>query len=342
VSPLSLAVGFLPVLLLLGGLLAADSFKLVTRRQVLVAILWGAGAAAVSFVLNRLLLDPAGVPPVFLRRYLAPLIEETLKAAPIFSLIAASRVGFLVDAALLGLASGTGFALVENAWYAHALGDTNPWLWVVRGLGTAVLHASTTALAAIVAKALLDRAPRQRARAWLLALAPSIVMHSAYNHLAVNPFIATIVLVVGMPLALVSAFEWSERSTREWLGTGLDRDAELLDLVHSGAIVHSPAGEYLSSLRTRFDGPVVADMLCLLEIRLELAMRAKGLLLAREAGLEVPPEKEVIANLEEMRYLERAIGPVGRLAMHPLLPEGRERWQIRLLEGRGTGSGKRS
>jgi protease PrsW len=342
VSPLSLAVGFLPVLLLLGGLLALDSFKLVTRRQVLVAILWGGAAAAVSFALNRLLLDPIGVPPLVLRRYLAPVLEETAKAVPVFSLIAASRVGFLVDAGLLGLASGTGFALVENGWYAHELGGTNPWLWVVRGLGTAVLHASTTALAAIVAKALLDRAPTQRWRAWLLGLTPAIVMHSAYNHLALSPFIATMLLVVGMPLALVSAFEWSERSTRDWLGTGLDRDAELLDLVHSGAIVHSPAGEYLSSLRTRFPGPVVADMLCLLEIRLELALRAKGLLLARAAGLEVPPEREVIANLEELRFLERSIGPVGRMAMHPLLPEGRERWQIRLLEGRGAGAGPKS
>jgi hypothetical protein len=33
-------------------------------------------------------------------------------------------------------------------------------------------------------------------------------------------------------------------------------------------------------------------------------------------------------------YLESAIGPTGQLAMHPLLPEGRERWQVRLLRSR--------
>ena len=105
-------------------------------------------------------------------------------------------------------------------------------------------------------------------------------------------------------------------------------------------IVHTPAGEYLGSLRNRFPGPTVADMLCLLEIRLELAMRVKGLLLARAAGLEVPADALVLANLEELRFLERSIGPTGRLAMRPLLPEGRERWQIRLLEGQRPGGAK--
>lgn len=159
-------------------------------------------------------------------------------------------------------------------------------------------------------------------------------MHSAYNHLALNPLVATAMVLLAAPVAMLGAFEVSERSTRDWVGHGLDRDADLLELIHTGAIAHNPAGEYLTSLRSRFPGPTVADMLCLLKIRLELALRVKGLLLAREAGLEVRPDPDVLANLRELRFLERSIGPTGCLAMRPLLPEGRERWQIRLLEGR--------
>ena len=53
---------------------------------------------------------PAGV----LSRYIAPLTEETGKAALVVTLVATARVGFLVDAAVLGFAVGTGFALFEN------------------------------------------------------------------------------------------------------------------------------------------------------------------------------------------------------------------------------------
>ena len=67
-------------------------------------------------------------------------------------------------------------------------------------------------------------------------------------------------------------------------------------------------GAYLRSLTTRFPGPVVADMLCLLRIHAELSIRAKGLLLAREAGLPAEVGPDVRANLEELRYLEKEIG----------------------------------
>jgi len=333
IQPFSLVVGFLPVVLFLIALLALDSFQLVTRRQVLMSIGWGALAATLALLLNRALLDSQWISPLALRRYLAPALEEVLKAILVLALVRAHRIGFLVDAGIHGFAAGTGFALIENAWYAHALGHANPWLWVLRGLGTAVMHGSATALVGIAARAYADR-KRPIVVAALPGLAVAWLVHSAYNHLVLNPLLATAILLVVAPLALFATFELSERATRNWLGHGLDRDAELLELVHSGAIVDTPTGEYLGSLRERFTGPVVADMLCLLEIRLELAMRAKGLMLARSAGIEIPPDDSLRANLAELKFLEHSVGPTGRLAMMPLLPEGRERWQIRLLEGK--------
>jgi hypothetical protein len=73
-------------------------------------------------------------------------------------------------------------------------------------------------------------------------------------------------------------------------------------------------------------------MLCLLRIHLELSLRAKGILIARAAGVEVPLDEEVRANFEEMRYLERSIGKTGRLAILPLRrTSGRDLWQLHVL-----------
>jgi RsiW-degrading membrane proteinase PrsW (M82 family) len=333
IHPLSLVAGFLPVVLFLIALLALDSFQLVTRRQVLMSIGWGALAATLALLVNRAVLDADLVSPLALRRYLAPVVEEILKASLVLVLIRAHRIGFLVDAGIHGFAAGTGFALIENAWYVHTLGEAHPWLWILRGLGTAVMHGSTTAMVGITARAFADRS-LPIAVAALPGLTAAWIVHSTYNHLLLNPLLATALLLVLAPLTLFAAFELSERATRNWLGHGLDRDSELLELIHTGTIVNSPAGEYVGSLRERFPGPVVADMLCILEIRTELAMRAKGLMLARSAGIDLAPDEAVRANITELHFLERSIGPTGRLAMMPLLPEGRERWQIRLLEGK--------
>jgi hypothetical protein len=92
-------------------------------------------------------------------------------------------------------------------------------------------------------------------------------------------------------------------------------------------------------LKAHFPGEAVADMLCLLRIQAELAIRAKGLLLAREAGLEVPVGDDVRASLAELRYLEKSIGRTGLLALKPVLRQtGRDLWQVYLLEEAGGAS----
>ena len=117
---------------------------------------------------------------------------------------------------------------------------------------------------------------------------------------------------------------------------GLDSDLELLESIVSGEALETRIGAYLHTLQARFPGEVVADMLCLLRIQAELAIRAKGLLLAREAGLDAPVGDDVRANLAELRYLERSIGRTGLLALAPILRRSsRDVWQVYLLEQAG-------
>ncbi len=330
---LALLVGVLPVLLFLAGLLFMDSYKLVTRRDLSRSMLAGAGAAALSFAIHQWAIQHDHVNPVLLRRYLAPLLEETFKAGLVVYFVRAEKVGFMVDAGIHGFAVGTGFAVVENLYYAWALGASNMLLWLVRGLGTAILHGSTTAIVGIVSKDLTERRGSKALVLFLPGLAIAVVTHSLYNHLVVNPLLATAALLVVMPLLVTVIYERSEHATRDWLGTGLDSDAERLELIMGGEERHTPIGEYLESLRHRFSGPVLADMLCLLRIHLELSMRAKGILIARAAGVDLPPDETVRANLEELRYLEHSIGKTGRLAMLPLLQtSSRDLWQIYVLK----------
>jgi len=324
-----LFVGFPPVIMFLAGLILMDSYKLVGRSAILVAVAVGGVAAAGCYFANRWLLDASLVSPAVLTLYLAPAIEEFAKALYLFALIRSHRVGFMVDAGIMGFAIGTGFAMIENLYYIGTIGASSLLIWLVRGFGTAIMHGSATAVVGIITKNLVDRHPRGRWYFYLPGLALAIFAHSTFNHLSHSPLLATAFLLVVMPLLLFLVFEYSERATREWLGAGLDLDMELLEQIMSGEVLETRVGRYLHSLREHFPGEMVADMLCLVRIQLELSTRAKGMLLARAAGLDLPLDETVRENFEELKFLEKSIGATGRMAILPFLrTSSRDLWQF--------------
>ena len=106
-------------------------------------------------------------------------------------------------------------------------------------------------------------------------------------------------------------------------------------MIHSGQISSSRIGAYFEELKGRFPATTVADMLCLLRLRLELSIRAKGILLMRQSGFTVEPDPEIKEHFDELRYLEHSVGRTGLLAMAPFFHlSDRDLWQFHML-GRG-------
>jgi RsiW-degrading membrane proteinase PrsW (M82 family) len=326
------AVSLLPVVLFLLALVYLDSYKLVHPRSLAFAIVIGCGVALVSLTVNDAAIRALGLERSVASRYVAPLIEETLKAAYVAWLIAHRRAGFLVDAAIAGFAVGTGFALIENTYYAKTLESGRIVVWVIRGLGTAVMHGGMTAVYGVITKMLFERTGG-KGFAYLPGLALVVAVHSAYNHFILPPVTSTIVLHILLPSIMLLVFWQSERATRHWLGTQMDVDAELLEIIQSGGISESRIGHYVESIRHQFPPAVVLDMLCYLRIHVELAISAKGLLMMREAGFKAAPPEGTREKFAELRHLEKSIGPTGRLAMKPFLHQStRDLWQIYMLD----------
>lgn len=330
---LGVIISLVPVLLFLGALVVIDSYKLVSVRWVLLAVVAGALAAGASYLINVALQPRLAWDPTRYSRYVAPGIEESLKALYLLFLLRSNRVGFVVDAAISGFAVGTGFALVENLYYLTVNPDASLWTWFVRGFGTAVMHGGCTALAAMVPKATDARDDGVRL-AWLLpGIGIAIVLHSFYNHFPLQPLVATGVIVLLFPWISLAIFERSERATRTWLGAGFDLDQELLLAMRAGQVAETPVGRYLTTLRARFTPEVIVDMLCLLRLRAELGIRAKGLLMLREGGFDPTPDPAVRGVFEELRYLERTIGRTGMLALQPFLhTTTQDLWQLNVLD----------
>jgi RsiW-degrading membrane proteinase PrsW (M82 family) len=323
-----------PVLLFLAALIQGDSYKLIRLRTVLGLVAIGALAAGASYVANIYASELFAGGFQAYSRYVSPWIEEALKAAVLMFLIRTRRVGLPVDAGIAGFAIGTGFAMIENLYYLESRPGIALGVHVIRGFGTAIMHGGTATVLAMISVTLYERRPNAGLYLFLPGYLAAVALHSGFNFLLVKPALAAIATTLVLPLVVYLVFQDSENALREWLDEDLDSKVELLELINRGAFLDSHAGRMLGALRDRFRGEDLADMLCLLRLHGELALRAKGVLLLRESGMEEPPlDAETRDKLAELEQLERALGRTGMLALRPLMmATGKDIWQLRLLK----------
>jgi len=322
-------VALLPVLLFLAALRLLDSYKLVSRSKVGASLAAGALAAGLCFGINTAIFHQFSAYQDQIARFGAPVVEELAKAAFWIFLIATARVAFMVDSAICGFGIGAGFALVENVFYLEVLDGRAFGTWLLRGFGTAVMHGGVAAIGALLSIYLSERRQWRGVRQFAPGLAAAMLLHSLFNQGVLSPSSSLVATVVGLPLVFLVVFYFSEQSLHSWLGGKLDQDIEMIAMIASGEFRQTPQGKYLMSLNDFLPPEVLGDMLTLLHLNLEISARAKGDLMLREAGLEVPPDPALEGHFKELRYLEKSIGPTGMLAVRPLLSQTpRDLWEM--------------
>ncbi len=329
---LRVVVALLPVLLFLAALRLLDSFKLVPLRMVAGTLVAGGAAAGISYFINTFMVQHFPEHQEQYLRLAAPVVEELAKSGYWIFLISTSRVAFMVDSAICGFGIGAGFAVVENIFFLQVLAGRGLGLWILRGFGTAVMHGGVAAIGALVSVYLFERRQWRGVRQFAPGLTAAILVHSFFNQGLLSPEESTVVVVFGLPVIFAVVFYISERSLRAWMTGKLDQDIEMLAMIASGEFKQTPQGAYLMSLNDAFPGEVRGDMLTLLHLTIELSARAKGDLMLREAGIEVPADPDLESRFRELRYLEKSIGPTGMLAVRPLLKTTpRDLWEMRHL-----------
>jgi protease PrsW len=328
-----------PVLAFLFALELIDTYKLLTLRRVLRSLAIGCGVALVCYGLNTSIYGSGVVTPGIWVRSGAPLLEEFAKALYVAWLLRSDRVGFMVDTAISGFAVGAGFAVLENLTYIPDLSASGLITSAIRGLGTAMMHGGTTAIFGIVSVNLSEIRASRSKLVFLPGLAIAVFIHELYNQPFSRPVTAAVVVLVTLPLIMSFIFWRSEKALEQWLGTKLDKDIDLLQMISSGTFSSSHAGSYLRSLEHTFTPQVLGDMLSYLQLSLELSARAKGDLLRREMGFPVDPDPQLPGELKELLWLESQIGRAGKLALAPLLGHSRRNvWELQHLAGKVDGS----
>ena len=331
----------LPIALYVIVMRAFDAFTMVRWRSILLWLVWGVLSAFLILGLGWLTAQ-LNDGSTLIKGWISQLTEELIKILPLALLIQRSKVAFLAETMLYGVAIGGGFALVENPIYLNAFTDMTTATALVRGFGTTLMHMGCTALAAsLMLSAMMLMAQtvgkgRRRMLSamltWLMLL-PSMGIHIAHNILSLNPMTKAIALMIAF-FMLFYLLSWvNERLIVQWLDISINDDIKLIAALQEGRLEETKAGQYLCSLRQRFEPLVFFDMTTYVLLYLQLLITAKSRMMLHDAGLDMPlSDKEKQKHHEQLVELHTIANRIPRMAHQLLQPlihaSDQNRWAL--------------
>jgi RsiW-degrading membrane proteinase PrsW (M82 family) len=332
-------IGLLPSVLFLLVLQQLDSFKLVRLPDLLESLVAGMALAGIAYIANARAIGLLHYSFSTYSHFVAPFPEEFLKAAWIIVLIARNRIGFMIDAAIMGFAVGAGFSLTENLYYLYQIPDANLGVWIVRGFGTAIMHGGATAVFGVMAQGLTERRANAGTLLVLPGLAVAVFVHALYNFFQGTPVTAAAIMIITLPMILLVVFGKSEHKIHTWLLTDYESHEHVLEAIKNKQFEQTEAGRFLTDLSKKVSAETIADLFQYIRLHTELVMRAEKISLAREKGEKIPKHPASRQAFTRLHALEKKIGPAAMMAIWPHLHfSRRELWELNELEaeiGRG-------
>jgi RsiW-degrading membrane proteinase PrsW (M82 family) len=326
-------IALLPVIVLVIVLYRLDSHRLLGTHFMVRIFFAGALSAIACSWINAFALENIALDFTRYTRYVAPLIEEMVKASIIVFLFRTNRIGFLVDAGILGFTVGAGFSFIENIYYLHLASDAHYGVWAVRGFGTAIMHGGATALFAIIAQTMTERHLKMNPLLYVPGLIVAFLVHAIFNHFPVSPILSTVVTLLILPAILFLLFERDKRTIHDFLEMDFASHKRLLKQIRHGEFSGCEAGRFLRDMKEKLSAPVAQEMIDYFCLHTELVLNAESILLAREQNISIEVGDEIRHRLREMHRLESHIGRAGLRALRPHLEfTAKDMWEIHRLE----------
>jgi RsiW-degrading membrane proteinase PrsW (M82 family) len=170
-------------------------------QWVVAALAWGMAACGIAFLVQTALLEAQWLTLLQLRLLLAPLFEETLKAALLLWLARRLVLRYPLDGATYGFAIGVGFSMVENLLYI--LDSEQPLaLALARVLSAGLMHSFTAGVLGTLLGSLGYL--RQRTRLlWTAASFGFTVLGHAFYNLMILTAPPSLTLLTGISLGML-------------------------------------------------------------------------------------------------------------------------------------------
>jgi RsiW-degrading membrane proteinase PrsW (M82 family) len=331
-----------PVLVLLAIFVWLDAFKLMSLYEIMVLLILGGVGALLAWPVAGRFLDTLPIGFNTYSRYVAPWIEEAIKALIMVGLFRLNRIGYKLDAVISGFAIGAGFSVVENIIYLIRFPDYGAGTWLVRGLGTAVMHGTTLAIVAATAHEFAERETRESAgdfdfHIWWFVpgYIVAVALHTAFNHFPDRPLVAMMGAIVIAPIVLIGIFNFGTEEAQKWLATEYAEHQIQLEALRAGRWPESPSGRKIGALAGRLDSEMAARLRRYWELQAYLVVEAEETMIEEANGDAVFDKSQVRAAFDELAELRRSIGVSTFTAFKALLPFSRnDEWEVAELRQR--------
>ena len=329
------SLALVPVLALTAVFIWLDVFKLVTFRETIVLLLLGGIVAAVAYPISGVFLDTLPIGFNNYSRFVAPWLEEALKAIVVISLFQFNRIGLKLDAVIMGFAVGAGFSVVENIFYLLRFEDLPPSVWMVRGLGTAIMHGTTLAILAAVAHQLAERNMHASAREyhfsplWFVpGFLAAVAIHTTFNQFPRQPMLAMLGTLVLAPLSLIAIFRFGTREADQWLAEEEAAHEALVETLHAGSFPDDPGWRRVAALAERSAPQTQLMIREYVTILTELVLTEELELLHKSVHTH-GPETGLGAKFDRLAELRQNLGKTTLSAVTSLLPFSRaDYWEL--------------
>jgi RsiW-degrading membrane proteinase PrsW (M82 family) len=335
-------VALVPVLVMLAIFVWLDAFALMSLKEIFVLLALGAIGALAAWPVSGRLLDTLPIGFSLYSRFIAPWIEEAIKAAIMIGLFRMNRIGYKLDAVISGFAIGAGFSLVENIFYLTLFPNYGTGTWLVRGFGTAIMHGTTLAVLAAIAHEFAERETREAAADYdfsLMWFVPgygvAVALHTAFNQFPDRPMISMMAAILVAPIALIATLNFGTAEAQRWLAAECAEHKAQVDTLRAGRWPDGPAGRKIAALAERLDPDAVKRIRRYWELQAWLVAEAEETMMEEAAGDAEFDAAAVRAAFAELDGLRRAIGRSTFAAMQALLPFSRnDYWEVSELRQR--------
>ena len=325
---MSFAVALFPVVLYIFVVYTLDNFSLVGIRDLMLLVGAGLLAAAACFGLFRLT-DPFVSERV--SDYLYPILEEAVKALPLWWLARRKKIAFFIDSVICGAAVGGGFSILENILYL-LMGNLGIGTALFRGLEVALIHMGCSAIVAVALMFTVRLLERRHARLpvkksditmSLFLFFVAAILHILHNYLHPDPLLQFVVVFGSLGGLLVWVYQYDGDMIHRWLDRGLDKQVALMMDIQQGHLGETKTGQFLLSIKENFPAEVYFDIICYVQLYIELAVAAKSRFMTREAGLDEPLDEAARSRYREQyaefKDLEKALGKSARMTVAPVV-----------------------
>jgi RsiW-degrading membrane proteinase PrsW (M82 family) len=336
------ALALVPVLVMLAVFVWLDAFALMSFREVVVLLLLGGLGALAAYPISGRMLDTLPIGFSLYSRFIAPWIEEAIKAALVILLFRLNRIGYKLDAVISGFAIGAGFSVVENILYLTMYPGYGTGTWLVRGFGTAIMHGTTLAVLAAIAHEFAEREAREAASDYnfsLLWFIPgygvAVALHTAFNQFPDRPLVAMMAAILVAPVALIAILNLGTAEAQRWLAAECAEHRAQVEALSGGRWPDGAAGRKIAALAGRLDPETAKRVRRYWELQAWLVAEAEETMIEEAAGDAEFDAEKIRAALAELDGLKRALGRSTFAALQALLPFSRnDQWEVAELRQR--------